>query len=233
MNTKTIDQIIDKPKIISKQQWIASIIVIITAMTALMGTDLYLPAMPDMASHFHATKSQLQLTITVYLASIGLAAFFYGPLSDKIGRKPSLIIGSTTGLIGCLIILFSKNIDTLIIGRFIQGLGASAGICIATSVLVDIFPSKKQMSLISSYLSMVMTLSPLFAPTIGGYLTHYLGWRSCFIVLVILFAIIMTLHITIFKETLKEKNPNSLKPTKVVDLTDPKGFLGACWVKLE
>ena len=210
IQNKTKDQEVI-PKI-TKKQWLISILAILTAVTALMGVDLYLPAIPDMASHFHATKNHLQFTITIYLISIGVAAFFYGPLSDKIGRKPALIIGMVTGLIGCLIIFFSNSINMVIIGRLIQGLGASAGICIATSILVDTFPNKKQMTIVAGNLSMLMSLSPLIAPTIGGYLTHWFGWRSCFALLAILFGILSLLYIIFFKETISNKNPDALKP---------------------
>ena len=100
----------------------------------------------------------------------------------------------------------------VIIGRLIQGLGASAGICIATSILVDTFPNKKQMTIVAGNLSMLMSLSPLIAPTIGGYLTHWFGWRSCFALLAILFGILSLLYIIFFKETISNKNPDALKP---------------------
>ena len=78
MQNKTKNKIKDQEVIpkITKKQWLISILAILTAVTALMGIDLYLPAIPDMAHHFHATKNDLQFTITIYLISIGVAAFF-------------------------------------------------------------------------------------------------------------------------------------------------------------
>ena len=230
MNDQTLDKDII-PKI-TKKQWITSILAIFTAMTALMGIDLYLPAMIDMATHFNTTINHLQLTITIYLVSIGAAAFFYGPLSDKIGRKPTLIIGMLTGLTGCLIILFSTSIHMVIIGRLIQGLGASSGICIATSILIDTITNKKQLAIMSSYLSMIMALSPLVAPAIGGYLTHFFGWRACFALLAILFGLLAFIYIFFFKETIKTKNPDALKPKHIINnyslLIKNKVFLSMC-----
>ena len=241
MNDQTLDKDII-PKI-TKKQWLTSILAIITAMTALMGVDLYLPAMTDMATHFHTTKNHLQLTITIYLVSMAIAAFFYGPLSDKIGRKPTLIIGMLTGLIGCLIILFSTSIHMVIIGRLIQGLGASSGICIATSILMDVVPNTKQRAIMSSYLSMVIALSPLTAPTIGGYLTQNYGWRACFELLATLFGLLASIYIIFFKETIKTKNPNALKPKHFINnyslliknrvflLTGGTGYIGSVTAK--
>ena len=225
MNIKTT------PKI-TKEQWLISILAIVTAMTALMGLDLYLPAMPDMASHFNTTKNHLQLTITIYIVSIAIAAFFYGPLSDKIGRKPTLIIGMLTGFIGCIIILFSTSINMIIIGRLIQGLGASAGICIATSILMDVVTNTKQRAIMSSYLSMIIALSPLTAPAIGGHLTQNFGWRACFVLLATLFGLLTLIYMFFFKETIKTKNPNALKPKYFINnytlLIKNKVFLFMC-----
>ena len=230
MNDQAIENYII-PKI-TKRQWLTSILAIITAMTALMGVDLYLPAMTDMATHFNTTKNHLQLTITIYLISIAMAAFFYGPLSDKIGRKPTLIIGMITGLVGCLIIIFSSNINMVIIGRLIQGLGASSGICIATSILMDVVPNTKQRAIMSSYLSMVIALSPLTAPTIGGYLTQSFGWRACFELLATLFGLLASIYIIFFKETIKTKNPNAIKPKHFINnytvLIKNRVFLSMC-----
>lgn len=217
---------------ISPKQWGLSILAILTAVCALMGTDLYIPAMPDMANFLHVMPSDIQMTITIYLLGVGFGALFYGPLSDKIGRKPAVLSGMVAGFIGCILIVFAKSLDLIIIGRLIQGLGASAGICIATSIIMDVLPDKKQIAYIGSYLSLFMGISPLIAPPIGGYLAHLFGWRACFIALAIYFGVLVLAYIFIFKETNKSKNKDALKPKIILSnyftLIKNKTFLIMC-----
>ena len=219
---------------ITTKQWAISILAILTAVCALMGTDMYIPAMPSMARHFNSTPDQIQMTITIYLFGVGFGALFYGPLSDKIGRKPAMLAGIASGFLGCLIIIFSKNLETIIMGRLIQGLGASAGICIATSIIMDTIIDRKQIAFISSYLAIFMGISPLIAPPIGGYLTAIFNWRACFVMLAIYFGVLVLVYIFLFSETLEQakKNKYALKPKIIIKnyaiLLTNKSFIIMC-----
>ena len=163
-------------------------------------TDMYLPSLPSIATYFHASTGQAQFTMTLLMLGVALSGLFYGPVSEIIGRRWTLIIGILIATVGSVICFFSYDIITLQIGRFIQGCGLGACSSLWRSILKDTYTGDELAS-ISSYFSNFILLSVILAPFIGGYIEQYTRWQMTFVVLIIWSLIVLTMVWFIFKET--------------------------------
>jgi DHA1 family bicyclomycin/chloramphenicol resistance-like MFS transporter len=145
-------------------------------------TDMYLPSLPDIASKLDASTPQVQLTLSAYLIGFAVGQIFYGPLSDRHGRKTILLAAMGLYCVATLACAFSTSIEMLIVARALQALGGSGGIVLARAIVRDLYSGSRagrELSLIGS----VMALAPVFAPIVGGVMQTGFGWRSIFITL--------------------------------------------------
>lgn len=152
--------------------------------------DMYLPGFPAIASDLNTSISQVQLSLTVYFIGISIGQLLYGPLLDRFGRKKPLYVGLIIyGLasVGCAM---TGSIETLILMRLLQALGGCVGLVAAQALVRDLFPIK-DIARVFSLLTLVVAISPMIAPTIGGYATVALGWHSIFIILAIITALML------------------------------------------
>lgn len=175
-----------------------------------MAIDLYLPSLPAMALPLHASQFGLQLTLGLYLLSLGAGQLFYGPASDRYGRKPALLVGLSIFFFASIGCANAHSIHQLLVYRVLQGLGAGCGFPIASAILGDCFDGKK-LARISSIASMIYSLSPIVAPALGGYLQHTVGWRINFYVLAASALILFIAIIFLVQETNHSPNGNALK----------------------
>lgn len=162
---------------------LAGWIILMGALTAVgpLSIDMYLPAFPAMAQDLAAT-GQVELTLASFFIGLALGQLFYGPVSDRFGRKPPLYVGLVLYALASLGAAGSEQIDTLIIWRFVQGLGGCAGMVIARAVVRDrCTPTEAAQAF--SLLILVMGLAPILAPLAGSILLTQVGWRSLFLVL--------------------------------------------------
>ncbi len=146
-------------------------------------TDMYLPSLPDIARQLHASTAQVQLTISAYLIGFAVGQIFYGPVSDRHGRKPVLMAAMALYCVASLACALSTSIEMLIVARAFQALGGSGGIVLARAIVRDIYAGARagrELSLIGS----VMALAPVLAPIAGGLLQTGFGWRAVFVALV-------------------------------------------------
>lgn len=146
--------------------------------------DMYLPALPSIGQSLGAPMGAVQASLMVFFISLGIGQLIYGPLSDIFGRKPPLYFGM--GLfaicsIGCAI---APDVHTLIILRFLQGLGAAAGMVIPRAIVRDLHTGHDAAKLMS-LLMLVFSVSPILAPLAGSFLIEWAGWRSVFWVITI------------------------------------------------
>jgi len=172
-----------------------------------LAIDIYLPSWPAMVNAFHTNNEMLQFSLIIYVLFLGIAQLIYGPLSDRYGRKPILLFGCTLFFIASLAAIFVNSINQFLILRAIQGLGIGCGFAVASAILADIFSGKK-LAQYTSYSAMVYSSSLIFAPVIGGYLQHYIGWRANLTVMTI-YALILCLLIKflLFETKKLEKSP--------------------------
>ncbi len=146
-------------------------------------TDMYLPSLPDIARQLHASTAQVQFTISAYLIGFAVGQIFYGPVSDRHGRKPVLMAAMALYCVASLACALSTSIEMLIVARTFQALGGSGGIVLTRAIVRDIYSGARagrELSLIGS----VMALAPVLAPIAGGLLQTGFGWRVVFFALV-------------------------------------------------
>ena len=186
------------------------LIVTLSMLTAFapLSVDMYLPSLPTLAKVYDVNEATIQLTLSSFLLGFALAQLIHGPLSDRIGRKPVILIGIIIYIIATVGIIFSKNIEIMIIFRFFQAFGGSAGPVVARAIVRDTF-SKNKSSQILSILFLVMSMAPLLAPLIGGQILYYLSWKYIFWLL-ITFAFFCLLSTITLKESLPESSRSKI-----------------------
>ena len=147
--------------------------------------DMYLPGFPAIAEDLNTTVSHVALSLSSYFIGISIGQLFYGPLLDRFGRKIPLYAGLVIYLAASIWCVFVHNADTLIAARFVQAIGGCAGMVAARALVRDLFPISENAK-VFSLLMLVIAVSPIIAPTLGGYMTSLFGWHSIFIVLSII-----------------------------------------------
>ena len=164
-----------------------ALIVLLAAVTAFgpVALNIYLPVLPKVQADLGVTVAQASLTVSAPLVAFAFGILFYGPLSDRIGRRPVILFGIAVYLVGTLVALLSPTVGWLTAGRVIQALGTSAGITVARAIMGDLFPRDKMARMIA-YLTMVMVMANSLAPIGGGALAQWLHWRWTFGVLLAL-----------------------------------------------
>ncbi|WP_309682434.1 multidrug effflux MFS transporter [Polaromonas sp.] len=141
--------------------------------------DMYLPALPQIGHTLRADIGAVQMSLTVFFLSIGVGQLVYGPVSDMVGRKPPLYVGLalfTAASVGCAL---AADIQTLVALRFVQGLGAAAGMAVPRAVVRDLHTGADAARL-SSLLMLVFSVSPILAPLVGSGVIALGGWRAVF-----------------------------------------------------
>lgn len=178
------------------------LLVLILFLACLMQTtnDLYVPALPIISAYFHTTDSIIQLTITFFMIGLGLSHLIYGPLSDRIGRKPPILFGIGLSIVGSLICFLAPTVIWLIIGRFFQGLGIGVCNSVGRSLIRDVL-TDRLLAKIGSYVGMVSVVILALSPTLGGYITQYFGWHANFLFLFVFGLIIWFATYKILPET--------------------------------
>lgn len=147
--------------------------------------DIYIPVVPQMMNILHTTQGKVQITLTIYMMTIGLGQLIFGPLADQIGRKKIAVTGSILFVTGSILCAVATSINFLIFARFIQGAGACASFVCAFAIVRDLFEGVKAGQMLS-YLTACVSASPIIAPALGAYLDHWLGWRAIFFALVLI-----------------------------------------------
>ena len=158
--------------------------VLLTTLVALgpLSTDMYLPALPTLAKVYATDAARVQLTLSVFLAGFACGQLFYGPLSDRFGRRPVLLGGLFLYFIASLGCVFAGSIEMLIGARFVQALGACAGPVLGRAIVRDVWGANESARVIA-YIGGAMAIAPLVGPTLGGFLTVIFGWQANFVAL--------------------------------------------------
>ena len=164
-----------------RRAWLIVLLGSLTMFGAL-STDMYLPAFPDVAADFGVSTADIPLTLTSFMFGMGLGQVLYGPLSDRFGRKPPLLVGLVVFIFASIMCATADSLTSLVIWRFVQALGGAAGIVVARAFVRDHFTGV-DLARMMTQLGVVFALAPAFAPTIGAVVLHFASWQWVFIVL--------------------------------------------------
>lgn len=154
-------------------------LLIFSVISAAIEIELSLPSFPDIARAFQVSEEVIEGTISLNFFGFCISALFYGPLSDRLGRRSTLLLGTVLFLIGSLSCALASSIEMILISRFVQGLGAAGSFVVVFTMISDAYKEKEAtywIGLLNAILTATMALSPI----LGGYLNLYFGWNSCY-----------------------------------------------------
>lgn len=141
--------------------------------------SIYTPVMPAVGTDLGTSADSVKLTLTTYMLGFAVGQLFYGPMSDRYGRRPVLIFGVLFFSLASFACSFAPTIGGLIGLRVLQGLGAASGSVLSRALTRDAY-SFREMPLVMSWIALGMNISPALAPTLGGFLGEWLSWRATF-----------------------------------------------------
>ncbi len=142
--------------------------------------DMYLPAMPQLETIFHASAAAVESTMVTFLAGFAVGQLLYGPITDRFGRKPPLYFSLALFTISSAACAFAPSIGIMSLLRLFQALGACGGSVISRAMVRDLFPPS-ELRRVFSMLVLVLGVSPILAPLLGSYLLLWFGWKSAFL----------------------------------------------------
>jgi len=177
--------------------------------------DMYLPGFPSIARDLGTTVAHVSLSLSSFFIGISAGQFIYGPLLDRFGRKQPLYVGLAVYLLASVGCIFAFSANALILLRLLQALGSCSGMVASRAMVRDLFHVKDNAK-IFSLLMLVVGVSPIIAPTLGGYVTAAFGWRYIFVILAGLSGVIL---LTVWSWLPESRPPDpgfSLKPKPIV-----------------
>ena len=197
----------DTKQNIAKQKFLGmkGLVLFITLMNMFipLSTDLYLPALPTMSTYFHVSSALTNLTLVSFFFFYAVGTLFWGPMSDKYGRKKILLIDTIFYVFASAACAASVNVYMLIAARIVQGIGAGAITAVSMALIKDCF-SGKQRETILAIVQSVAGLAPMIAPVLGAILLQFTDWRGSFIVLTVV-GLLCLLLAFLYQETLSDE----------------------------
>lgn len=166
--------------------------------------DLYLPSLPQLASFFETSASMTQLTLTTAMIGLAVGQLLLGPLSDKFGRKKPLIISLVIYIISTVLIVFSPNIETMIVLRVIQGLSSAGSVVISRAIATDLYRGR-EMTRFFGLLMTINGIAPIISPILGSLLLEYISWKGVFVFLALIGVVVLFFCFRL-KESLSVEN---------------------------
>lgn len=186
-------------------------VIFLAALTAFgpFVTDFYLPAMPAQAKDLNASAALTQAGLSASMWGLAIGQLIVGPLSDRKGRKVSLLCSLAVFCVATIACVFSPTMEFFVAARFVQGLGGAGGIVLAKSIATDLY-SGRDLAKFLSIIGAVQGLAPVLAPICGALVNEYLNWRDIFVVLLAI-GVVLLISTLFFRETLKSYRPNTAK----------------------
>lgn len=193
------------------------IVWIIAGLIALgpLSTDFYIPTLPAIGEHFAVSMSEVQWTLSAYVAALGAWQLVAGPLSDRFGRQPVLLGGLAIYGTGALTCGFASELDTLLLGRVLQGIGVCSVLVGVRGIVRDLF-SPQEGARVFAAAGTIMSAAPLLSPQLGALLLHWSGWRAVFFALIAIAIALLALVATRVRETNRHCAKRSLNPKDVL-----------------
>jgi len=156
---------------------------IMMAGVAVLAMNIFLPVLPLIGTDLGVNDATSQYVLTIFLAATAIAQLFIGPLSDRYGRRPVMLVSLAIFVVSSVVCLFAPNIEILLIGRVFQA-SAAASMVLSRAIIRDLYDRENAASMIG-YVTMAMAVLPMIAPTIGGFVGEAFGWRGPFAILLV------------------------------------------------
>lgn len=172
-----------------------------------LSTDMYLPALPTMSTYFQTSTANINLTMTAFFLFYAIGILFWGPLSDKYGRRPILCLGAGLYMLSSFACALCQDIGMLIAVRVVQGFASGAIISVSIAIVKDAY-SGRMRERILAFIQTAAGLAPMIAPLAGAFLLTFADWRASFVVLGIVGAACLVL-VLLFQETLAKADRTS------------------------
>ena len=181
---------------------------ILIALSAIgpLALNIFVPSMPGLQTTFGISYATAQLTLTLYLIGTATCQLVYGPLSDRFGRRPVMIVGQGLFVAASLAAALAPTIDILIAARTLQAVGGAAGIVISRAIVRDLYGREKSASVLG-YITAAWVLAPMIAPTLGGFLDGVGGWAASFFFLTGVGALVWLAALALLHETHHTREP--------------------------
>ncbi len=177
-------------------------------------TDLYLPALPSMTAAFAAPMSQAQLTLSALLLAFGTSQLVWGPLSDRFGRRPILLVGLSAYIVAAVVSAFAVSMEMLIVARAVQGAAMGASVMCARAIVRDLYTPEVGARMMSKGLSGLGVIACVSTP-LGGLVADLLGWRFALMLLAVFGALTLVVVVRHFEETVRHPNEEALRPARL------------------
>ena len=184
------------------------------AMTVLLGAlvavaplamDIYLASMPSMAQALAASDEKVQLTLSLYMYAWGAAQIVVGPLADRFGRRPALIVGLGVFVAASIVCAAAGNVETLISARVVQAAAMATVAVVPRAIVRDLHAGERAATMLS-LMGMVLGIAPIVAPIIGSHLHVWFGWQANFIFVAAYGAIALACVLSVLPETIRSRN---------------------------
>lgn len=203
---------------------LASVVVFVSALGPL-GTQLVLPALPDAGRALGATPETIRMAFPIFILGLAVGQPFYGPVSDRLGRRRTLVVGLSVFVLGALLTVFATSASLFLVGRALEGLGACAGVALGRAIIGDIAGRDRAGGILAD-LKVAMILVPMLAPFAGGLIVSEYGWRAVLAALGAAGVIGLVLTVLVLRETAPENTarvtPRELLRDYIELLKDPR-----------
>lgn len=187
----------------AKERTILALVIIATALSPL-AMNILVPIMPEFQRLFDVDYGTAELTLSLYMLTFAGGQFIIGPLSDRYGRRPVMLIGLLAFGVGSLMCSLAASMEWLLIGRLVQGIGGATGFVLGRAILRDLYTREKAAAMLSIVIGL-MVLAPMFAPFIGGVTAEAFGWEAIFYILMAITALYVAACFFLLPETNRNK----------------------------